>query len=113
MGSKQSVELKVGEEIAKENYDDNAHGDENGVRAGCEEEGKEDNDLKEMRKKAKTNSGIGIASGVSFASLGLSELTMKSIADIGFECMTEAEELKHLKFAQINGADTFCGRRAF
>lgn len=61
--------------------------------SGTQEEEKEENNGEEAEKQKKKVKSTGIMSTESFASLGLSEPTLKAIQEMGFEHMTQVNFL--------------------
>ncbi|CAH9082040.1 unnamed protein product [Cuscuta europaea] len=78
----------------REEDDDGREEEEDGEGQEEEEEEEEeeeaDDEVKEIKKVVRS-SGSGIMSTESFATMGLSELTMKSINEMGFEYMTQIQ----------------------
>ncbi|XP_031104752.1 DEAD-box ATP-dependent RNA helicase 51 [Ipomoea triloba] len=87
-GSKE--EKKKKNLVRKREEDDEGREEEEEDEEEEEEEDDEDERKKEI-KKAVRSSGSGIMSTELFSTLGLSELTMKAINEMGFEYMTQIQ----------------------
>ncbi|KAJ7978819.1 RNA helicase [Quillaja saponaria] len=86
-GIAESVEKKR----KKKKKQKKVNGEEEKEGGNVDERLEEEEEVEEQEKKVKSG-GSGIMSNETFASLGLSEPTLKAIKDMGFEHMTQIQE---------------------
>ncbi|KAG5531615.1 hypothetical protein RHGRI_026284 [Rhododendron griersonianum] len=87
---KESIELKKKKKKMKKL--------EREVEDADEEREEEGSKSEEKKRKVKVNSGFGIMTTERFESLPISELSLNSIKEMNFQCLTQVTKLKDPRF---------------
>ncbi|KAG5535347.1 hypothetical protein RHGRI_023195 [Rhododendron griersonianum] len=88
---KESIELKKKKKKMKKLEREVEDADEEREEEEREEEGEEGSKSEEKKRKVKVNSGFGIMTTERFESLPISELSLNSIKEMNFQCLTQIQ----------------------
>ncbi|KAL6982280.1 RNA helicase, partial [Sarracenia purpurea var. burkii] len=87
-GKRECIEIKKNKKCKRGELAKAKKGEE---KLGGEEEREEDDEAKYEEKKAEINIGSGIVTTEKFESWPISELTLKAIREMNFECLTQIQ----------------------